>query len=460
MIAHECSDTVVGMEMLHVARPASECPGSSALDYEHRNFFSMTEEPASGIWDRCDVVRMTEEEPATPFNTICSLPSSGEASSGEAARRHCFESSAGLTPDTLSFSVDSPALTGVFQCEHRTVGATRPPPSMTCDTPWSTAERNDTDSAAGGVVERIAATAAVPTGQDLRERNVYVSGLPSGCRTHQFRKMCQRFGPIEASKLCGDSNRAGTKGFGFALFFHKEHALSCVMGLNGCLLEGSVLQARFADSSATPKPLAAGGAANTARPAVSQRRADPAAVPPATALPATPYPMVGCPVMLNGCGGVYQAAGGPMVLRAMNGAPLTAMATPPPLPPPPPPSPMPATLTTQNLAQHAMYMRQLEAQQRGQSQMFEAVAQAQQQRARVAQAQAPTQGQAQAYTVIQPCAAPPPFVSLAPASTPMMLSMPGAAAGAGVQVLVQTSRGLEPVYVLDGLPGRGFVSPQ
>lgn len=93
-----------------------------------------------------------------------------------------------------------------------------------------------------------------PVVNSLLHRNVYISGLPNTFRTANFRKMCQRFGTIEASKLCNVSE--GSKGFGFVLFVNKTSAMLCISELNGLSINGCLLQARYADASATPPPMA------------------------------------------------------------------------------------------------------------------------------------------------------------------------------------------------------------
>ncbi|KAG8341167.1 putative RNA-binding protein RBP10 [Trypanosoma vivax] len=90
----------------------------------------------------------------------------------------------------------------------------------------------------------------------IQRRNVYVSGLPETFSAADFRQLCQKFGRVEASKLCVDGKCRPTKGYGFALFFEEVGAMKCIQGLNGHPLNsGRPLQARLADHAATPAPL-------------------------------------------------------------------------------------------------------------------------------------------------------------------------------------------------------------
>jgi hypothetical protein len=102
--------------------------------------------------------------------------------------------------------------------------------------------------------------------QNVR-RNVYISGIPPVYRSEEFRHLCMQFGRVEAAKLCVDNRNAPTKAYGFALYYSEESAAACIRGLNGSFLEGRCLQARLADSHATPQPLGdEGSAANTTIP--------------------------------------------------------------------------------------------------------------------------------------------------------------------------------------------------
>ncbi|GET88733.1 RNA-binding protein, putative [Leishmania tarentolae] len=108
--------------------------------------------------------------------------------------------------------------------------------------------------------------------QNVR-RNVYISGVPPTYRSEDFRQLCQQFGRVEAAKLCVDNRNAPTKAYGFALYYSEESAASCIRGLNGSFLQGRCVQARLADSHATPQPLGdAGAAINTTLPPTSMQR--------------------------------------------------------------------------------------------------------------------------------------------------------------------------------------------
>ncbi|KAG5478468.1 hypothetical protein LSCM4_04701 [Leishmania orientalis] len=108
--------------------------------------------------------------------------------------------------------------------------------------------------------------------QNVR-RNVYISGVPPTYRSEDFRQLCQQFGRVEAAKLCVDNRNAPTKAYGFALYYSEESAASCIRGLNGSFLQGRCVQARLADSHATPQPLGdAGAAINTTLPPPSIQR--------------------------------------------------------------------------------------------------------------------------------------------------------------------------------------------
>ncbi|CAC9489507.1 putative RNA-binding protein [Leishmania infantum JPCM5] len=108
--------------------------------------------------------------------------------------------------------------------------------------------------------------------QNVR-RNVYISGVPPTYRSEDFRQLCQQFGRVEAAKLCVDNRNAPTKAYGFALYYSEESAASCIRGLNGSFLQGRCVQARLADSHATPQPLGdAGAAINTTLPPPSMQR--------------------------------------------------------------------------------------------------------------------------------------------------------------------------------------------
>ncbi|CBZ27222.1 putative RNA-binding protein [Leishmania mexicana MHOM/GT/2001/U1103] len=108
--------------------------------------------------------------------------------------------------------------------------------------------------------------------QNVR-RNVYISGVPPTYHSEDFRQLCQQFGRVEAAKLCVDNRNAPTKAYGFALYYSEESAASCIRGLNGSFLQGRCVQARLADSHATPQPLGdAGAAINTTLPPPSMQR--------------------------------------------------------------------------------------------------------------------------------------------------------------------------------------------
>ncbi|KAG5504396.1 hypothetical protein JKF63_04847 [Porcisia hertigi] len=108
--------------------------------------------------------------------------------------------------------------------------------------------------------------------QNVR-RNVYISGVPPTYRSEEFRQLCQQFGRVEAAKLCVDNRNAPTKAYGFALYYSEESAASCIRGLNGSFLQGRCVQARLADSHATPQPLGdAGAAINTTLPLPNAQR--------------------------------------------------------------------------------------------------------------------------------------------------------------------------------------------
>ncbi|KAI5688511.1 RNA recognition motif [Leishmania braziliensis] len=116
------------------------------------------------------------------------------------------------------------------------------------------------------------AESAKPKNQNVR-RNVYISGVPPTYRSEDFRQLCQQFGRVEAAKLCVDNRNAPTKAYGFALYYSEESAASCIRGLNGSFLQGRCVQARLADSHATPQPLGdAGAAINTTLPPPSMQR--------------------------------------------------------------------------------------------------------------------------------------------------------------------------------------------
>lgn len=351
-------------------------------------FFRMPAEEARDIWsdDAALLSGVDEAKAALSISQDCfSLP--GSAESGEAgAVLQAKESYSGLTQ--ASSDANTGEVPPAFTRERRDVGAVRPEPSRPPSEvrePAAPAAPVGTEEAIRQIVQKITASVPAPPPQDLTARNVYVSGLPGGYRSHQFRKMCQRFGPIEASKLCGEGGGAGSKAFGFALFFHKEHAAACVQGLNGCVLEGCVLQVRFADASATPKPLQSGAA--TAKPSVAapppqplagprpqpfQARTLPVAPPPAAVL-AGALPPPPCPPTYAMPGTAGGAAVPAMYADCCRGVVMMT-------PPPPPPSPAPAVLSAQNLAQHNLCMQQA-AQQQSQSQMFGMIAAVQKRRA-------------------------------------------------------------------------------
>ncbi|CCW65356.1 unnamed protein product [Phytomonas sp. EM1] len=103
-------------------------------------------------------------------------------------------------------------------------------------------------------------------------RNVYISGLPSHYRSNDFRALCQRFGRVEASKLCVDGSTTPTKGYGFALFYTDESAAACIQGLNNALLCGRRLQVRYADPGATPRAANGVNAMETLHPPILRER--------------------------------------------------------------------------------------------------------------------------------------------------------------------------------------------
>ncbi|KPA83988.1 putative RNA-binding protein [Leptomonas pyrrhocoris] len=88
--------------------------------------------------------------------------------------------------------------------------------------------------------------------EEIIQRNVYISGLPSYMQSGEFRELCQRFGRVEASKLCVEGPSNPTKGYGFVLYYSEESATACIKGLSGSYLNGRCLQARLADTHATP----------------------------------------------------------------------------------------------------------------------------------------------------------------------------------------------------------------
>lgn len=106
----------------------------------------------------------------------------------------------------------------------------------------------------GGAGNGSGTTANVEQPKSLLHRNVYVSGLPTGFTSNNFRQLCQQFGKVEASKLCVDPNSSPTKGYGFCLFMDAESASACIKGLHGAVFGGRKLQARYADAAATPQP--------------------------------------------------------------------------------------------------------------------------------------------------------------------------------------------------------------
>ncbi|KAL7708910.1 RNA-binding protein [Lotmaria passim] len=117
-----------------------------------------------------------------------------------------------------------------------------------------------------------AADGAKVKNQNVR-RNVYISGVPPVYRSEEFRQLCMQFGRVEAAKLCVDNRNAPTKAYGFALYYSEESAAACIRGLNGSFLQGRCVQARLADSHATPQPLGdEGSAANTTIPPPSHQR--------------------------------------------------------------------------------------------------------------------------------------------------------------------------------------------
>ncbi|KPA83991.1 putative RNA-binding protein [Leptomonas pyrrhocoris] len=102
--------------------------------------------------------------------------------------------------------------------------------------------------------------------QNVR-RNVYISGIPPAFRSEEFRHLCMQFGRVEAAKLCVDNRNSPTKAYGFALYYSMESAAAAIRGLNGSFLQGRAVQARLADSHATPQPLGdEGSAARTTLP--------------------------------------------------------------------------------------------------------------------------------------------------------------------------------------------------
>jgi RNA recognition motif-containing protein len=88
--------------------------------------------------------------------------------------------------------------------------------------------------------------------ESIVQRNVYISGLPSYMQSSEFRELCQRFGRVEASKLCVEGPSNPTKGYGFVLYYSEASAAACIKELSGSYLNGRCLQARLADTHATP----------------------------------------------------------------------------------------------------------------------------------------------------------------------------------------------------------------
>uniref|UniRef100_A0A0A9W619 Zinc finger CCHC-type and RNA-binding motif-containing protein 1 n=1 Tax=Lygus hesperus TaxID=30085 RepID=A0A0A9W619_LYGHE len=97
-------------------------------------------------------------------------------------------------------------------------------------------------------------------GEKLKEcnpmirRNVYINGLPYYFKSNDLRELCKVYGRIEASKLCASSHGPTARSYGFVLFVNEENAQTCIADLDGSPLFGHRLQARYADSKATPLP--------------------------------------------------------------------------------------------------------------------------------------------------------------------------------------------------------------
>ncbi|KAG5478680.1 hypothetical protein LSCM1_06084 [Leishmania martiniquensis] len=186
------------------------------------------------------------------------------------------------TSSLLSF--ESPPTTGMMTDPKSQLPGTMLSPSVAMkETPQAPSKKGGknagrgapstvADSPAMGETATPPAEPAKVKNQNVR-RNVYISGVPPTYRSEDFRQLCQQFGRVEAAKLCVDNRNAPTKAYGFALYYSEESAASCIRGLNGSFLQGRCVQARLADSHATPQPLGdAGAAINTTLPPPSLQR--------------------------------------------------------------------------------------------------------------------------------------------------------------------------------------------
>lgn len=105
---------------------------------------------------------------------------------------------------------------------------------------------------------------------NLHRRNIYISGLPPHFASADFRSLCQQFGRVEALKVKIDASCTPTKGYGFALFYSEESAAACIRGLHGTFLSGRRLQARYADSDATPQAITLDQGVGTLHPPIQR----------------------------------------------------------------------------------------------------------------------------------------------------------------------------------------------
>ena len=82
--------------------------------------------------------------------------------------------------------------------------------------------------------------------------NLFVRGIPLHWTEEQLVELFAKFGELSSLRLVKHSVRKTSMGYGFVRYQHACDASTAIMGLNGKMVDGQILQVKLADSDAGP----------------------------------------------------------------------------------------------------------------------------------------------------------------------------------------------------------------
>jgi len=91
-----------------------------------------------------------------------------------------------------------------------------------------------------------------PGGEEIKNANLYVRGIPRSYTDEEFREVMSPYGEIIQCRLLKDATGGRNKGVGFVLFNQKKQAEAAIADLNGKKLDGSTesLILKYAEDNA------------------------------------------------------------------------------------------------------------------------------------------------------------------------------------------------------------------